>query len=97
MPPAGLAPGWSQGWPRRLWVTKCRGYPVASAPRHSRAGVGVKVVQRMRCSTLTPTPALLRDNPADATGYPLPPLLPVAGLHNRRDRHSPGCQNGQCG
>ena len=67
-PCSGMAPGWARKW----WVTRRRGYPVASAPRRSRSGVGVQLVQRVGCSSWTPTPDLLRGKPADATGYPLP-------------------------
>ena len=56
-----------------------RGYPVASAPRRSRSGVGVQLVQRDGCSSWTPTPDLLRGKLADATGYPLPYPYIAAG------------------
>ena len=41
----------------------------------SRPGAGVEVVQPSGVSTSTPAPGLLQDEPADATGYPLPPHL----------------------
>jgi hypothetical protein len=43
--------------------------------RRSGAGAGAGVIRSfsgMRCSALAPAPALLRDESADATGYPLP-------------------------
>jgi hypothetical protein len=46
-------------------------HPATPAPRRSRPGTGFKVVQRMRCSTLTPVPGLRWGKLADATGYPL--------------------------
>jgi hypothetical protein len=82
VPPAGLGSGMGpraghegDGSPGSTGIP-------SSAQRLSRAGAGIKVVQRMRCSTLIPAPALLRDELADATGYPLPPPCPaVASRH----------------
>jgi hypothetical protein len=51
--------------------------------RRSGPGAGGKVVHRMRCSTLPPAPGPLRDEPADATGYPLP-APPVLRQDNQR-------------
>ncbi len=72
-PPAGLGSRMVPGLGTRVVGHQGAGIQSRRRRRRSRAGAGVKVVQRRRCSTLTPAPALLRDEPADATGYPLPP------------------------
>ncbi len=43
--------------------------------------MGVQLVQRVGCSSWTPTLDLLRGKLADATGYPLPYPCLAAGLH----------------
>jgi len=45
------------------------------------------VVRQVGCSILTPAPGPLRDEPADATGYPLPPLLSCGQDNQRRAVH----------
>jgi hypothetical protein len=66
------------------WVTRGASIPPRRRQRRSGPGAGVKVVHRMRCSTLTPAPGPLRDEPADATGYPLRPHLSCGQGNQRR-------------
>jgi hypothetical protein len=74
------------------------GIPSRRRRQHGRPGVEVKVVQRTRCSTLTPTPGLPRDNSADATGYPLPPRLSCGtpAQHARPARRQLGQSDLRC-
>jgi hypothetical protein len=72
VPPAGLAPGWPQAGREGGGSPGGAGIPSRRRQRRSGPGAGGKVVHRMRCSTLPPAPGPLRDEPADATGYPLP-------------------------
>jgi len=84
VPPAGLAPGWPQAGREGGGSPGGAGIPSRRRQRRSGPGAGGKVVHRMRCSTLPPAPGPLRDKPADATGYPLRPLLSCGQDNQRR-------------
>src|SRR6478752_1564996 len=83
------APGWVQDRAREWW-SPAHGYPVASTPEAEQTwGRGSSSFSALGAPAGPPTPGLLRDKLADATGYPLPPcsscsepttLVPVRGV-----------------
>jgi hypothetical protein len=74
---------------RRVVARHSAGIPSRRRRKRSSPRAGGKIVHRMRCSTLPPALGPLRDELADATGYPLPP--PPAMRHSRPRRVPLAC------
>ncbi|MEA2202970.1 MAG: hypothetical protein QOI89_3683 [Solirubrobacteraceae bacterium] len=76
----GPCSGMASGLGTRVVGHPGRGYSIASAPKRSRPGVGIQLVQRVGCSSWTPTPGLLRAS-SRRDGIPASVPCLAAGSH----------------
>lgn len=86
MPPAGLPPGWSEGWVRRWWVIREAGILSRRRRRRTSPGTGVHVVQPPGAPHGPLPPARFeassparRDtrSPPPSCGRPIPPTYAI--------------------